>query len=120
MGGRGSTSSIKVMTEEEYLSSKGYSFMGYAEPSMHISSQHVSNIQKKQNMELLQNRAQEYDKKRAELRKEYKKLVKEGKMRAPTNYEKALKASKGDPNLLSTQAAKRILEKYKERMKNGK
>ena len=108
------------MTEEEYLSSKGYSFMGYAEPSMHISSQHVSNIQKKRNMELLQNRAKEYDAKRAELRKEYNELVKQGKMRAPTNYERALKVSKGNPDLPSTQAAKRVLEKYKERMKNGK
>lgn len=38
MGGRGVTSGIKVMTEEEYLSSKGYAFMGYADAGLHISN----------------------------------------------------------------------------------
>lgn len=110
----------KVMTEEEYLSSKGYSFMGYSEAGMHLGSQHVSKIQKKQQMELVQSRAREYDNKRAELRQEYRELVKQGKMRAPTTYEQALKKSKGDPSRSDVQAARRFVEKYKQKMKNKK
>ena len=54
MGGRGSSSSPRVMTEEEYLSSKGYAFMGYSEAGMHIGSQHVSERQKRQQINLVQ------------------------------------------------------------------
>lgn len=116
MGGRGSTSSPRIMTEEEYLSSKGFAFMGYTEAGMHVSNSNVSNRQKKQNVELVQSRAREYDNKRAELRKEYNNLVKQGKMRAPTNYERILMKSKGNPDNPDVQAAKRLLEKYKQRM----
>lgn len=117
MGGRGSSSSPRVMTEEEYLNSKGYAFMGYSEAGMHIGSQHVSNRQKKQQIELVQNRAREYDNKRAELRQEYNRLVEQGKIRKPTQYEQALKISKGNPERADVQAAKRLVEKYRQRMK---
>ena len=118
MGGRGSSSSPRVMTEEEYLSSKGYAFMGYSEEGMHMSSQHVSERQKRQNINLVQSRAREYDQKRQELRQEYNRLVEQGKIRKPTQYEQALKKSKGDPNRSDVQAAKRLVEKYRQRMKN--
>lgn len=117
MGGRGSSSSPRVMTEEEYLSSKGYAFMGYTEAGMHRSSKNVSERQKRQQINLVQERAREYDNKRAELRQEYNRLVEQGKIRKPTQYEQALKKSKGDPNRLDVQAAKRLVEKYKKRMK---
>lgn len=106
------------MTEEEYLSSKGYSFMGYAEAGLHMSSQHVSKRQLNENVKLIQNRARDYDNKRAELRAEYNKLIEQGKIRKPTNYEKALKISKGDPSRADVQAAKRLVEKYRKKMKN--
>lgn len=118
MGGRGSSSSPKVMTQEEYLSSKGYAFMGYAEAGMHMGSQHVSERQKRQQINLVQERAREYDNKRAELRQEYNRLVEQGKIRKPTQYEQALKISKGNPERADVQAAKRIVEKYRQRMKN--
>ena len=120
MGGRGATSGIKVMTEEEYLSSKGYAFMGYSEAGMHRSSKNVSERQKRQQINLVQERAREYDNKRAELRKEYSQLVKDGKMRAPTTYERIAKTAKGNPERADVQAARRLLEKYKQRMKNRK
>lgn len=117
MGGRGSSSSPRVMTEEEYLSSKGYSFMGYSEAGMHLSSQHVSKRQKKQLQEMTTTRAREYDMKRAELRQEYRELVKQGKMRTPTTYEQALKTAQGNPDNPAVQAARRLVEKYRQRMK---
>lgn len=113
MGGRGTSSSIKVMTEEEYLSSKGYAFIGYADAGLHISNSRISDKVRNKDVQRVQRKAREYDAKRAELRKEYNKLLKQGKIRMPSNYERALKASKGDPSLSSTQAAKRLLEKYK-------
>lgn len=118
MGGRGSSSSPKIMTEEEYLNSKGYAFMGYAEAGMHMSSQHVSERQKRQQINLVQERAREYDNKREELRQEYNKLVEQGKIRKPTQYEQALKISKGNPDNPAVQAAKRLVKKYRQRMKN--
>lgn len=118
MGGRGSSSSPRVMTEEEYLSSKGYAFMGYAEAGMHRSSKNVSERQKRQQINLVQERAREYDNKRAELRQEYNRLVEQGKIRKPTQYEQALKISKGNPERADVQAAKRLVEKYRQRMKN--
>lgn len=118
MGGRGSSSSPRVMTEEEYLNSKGYAFMGYSEAGMHIGSQHVSERQKRQQINLIQERAREYDNKRAELRQEYNRLVEQGKIRKPTQYEQALKISKGNPDNPAVQAAKRLVEKYRQRMKN--
>ena len=118
MGGRGSSSSPRVMTEEEYLNSKGYAFMGYSEAGMHIGSQHVSERQKRQQINLVQERAREYDNKRAELRQEYNRLVEQGKIRKPTQYEQALKISKGNPERADVQAAKRLVEKYRQRMKN--
>ena len=118
MGGRGSSSSPRVMTEEEYLSSKGYAFMGYSEASLYVSNPNVSERQKRQNINLVQSRAREYDNKRAELRQEYNRLVEQGKIRKPTQYEQALKKSKGDPSRSDVQAAKRLVEKYRQRMKN--
>ena len=44
MGGRGSSSSPRVMTEEEYLSSKGYAFMGYSEASLYVSNPIIETI----------------------------------------------------------------------------
>lgn len=118
MGGRGSSSSPRVMTEEEYLNSKGYAFMGYAEAGMHRSSKNVSERQKRQQINLVQERAREYDNKRAELRQEYNRLVEQGKIRKPTQYEQALKISKGNPERADVQAAKRLVEKYRQRMQN--
>ena len=115
--GYSKASSPRVMTEEEYLSSKGYSFMGYSEAGMHLSSQHVSNRQKKQQINIIQERAREYDNKRAELRQEYRELVKQGKMRAPTEYERTLQIAQGHPDNPAVQAARRWLEKYRQRMK---
>ena len=118
MGGRGSSSTPRVMTEEEYLNSKGYAFMGYSEAGMHRSSKNVSERQKRQQINLVQERAREYDNKRAELRQEYNRLVEQGKIRKPTQYEQALKKSKGYPSRSDVQAAKRLVEKYRQRMKN--
>ena len=85
-----------------------------------MGSQHVSERQKRQQINWVQERAREYDNKRAELRQEYNRLVEKGKIRKPTQYEQALKISKGNPERADVQAAKRLVEKYRQRMKHNR
>ena len=58
----------------------------------------------------------EYHTKREAAIKEYKKLVKEGKIVPPTTMERLERNAKGHPDNASTQAAKRVLEKRAARM----
>jgi len=122
MGGRGASSSSRqrVMTEEEYLSSKGYPFMGYSEAGLHMSNNRISEKMRSRDVKRIQENARVYDTKRAELRKEYNNLIKQGKIRKPTAYEQALQISKGDPSRSDVQAAKRFVEKYRQLRKNRK
>lgn len=103
--------SVQVMTEEEYLSSKGYGAMGYSEPGLHKSSARVSqNTRDKQAIQVMEN-AQEYDAKREELRQEYQEKLKSGEIRKPTNVEKLLRTAQGHEDNQSVQSARKLLEK---------
>ena len=103
--------SVLVMTEEEYLSSKGYSFMGYSEAGLHKGSKNESKRSRKQAVDLVQSRAQEYDEKRQELRKEYQAKLESGEIRKPTAIEKSLKVAQGLDERSDVQAARRTLAK---------
>ena len=103
--------SVQVMTEEEYLSSKGYSFMGYSEAGLHKGSKNESKRSRKQAVDLVQSRAQEYDEKRQELRKEYQAKLESGEIRKPTAIEKSLKVAQGLDERSDVQAARRTLAK---------
>ncbi len=101
----------QVMTEEEYLASKGYGAMGYSEPGLHKSSARVSqNTRDKQASQVMEN-AQEYDAKREELRQEYQAKVESGEIRKPTNVEKLLRTAQGHEDNQSVQSARKLLEK---------
>ena len=100
-----------VMTEEEYLGSKGYSFMGYAEAGLHNSSQHVSKRGKKEAVNYVRDKAVEYDKKREELRQEYQEKVANGEIRKPTIVEQSLQTAQGMDDNPAVQAARRTLAK---------
>lgn len=52
-----------------------------------------------------------YYQKREEVRKEYDKLIKEGKIRDKTPIEKTITTAHGNPELKATQAARRMAEK---------
>lgn len=99
----------KVISEETYLSSKGASFMGGAEPAITVNIKQDRNRAK---------RIQEVSKemsanniKRAELRKEYAEKVKSGEIRPPTRIESLIKTANGQPDNPSVQAARRLLQK---------
>lgn len=100
-----------VMTEEEYLASKGYSFMGYSEAGLHNSSQHVSKRGKKESVNYVRDKAIEYDKVREELRKEYREKLESGEIRKPTLIEQSLKVAQGMDERSDVQAARRTLAK---------
>ena len=99
----------QIMTEEEYLGSKGYSFMGYSETGLHNSSQHDSKSGRKQMVDHAQNKAIEYDQKRAEFRKEYQEKVASGEIRKPTALEQRLKIAQGMDGREDVEAARRNL-----------
>ena len=104
-------SNQQVMTEEEYLASKGYGSMGYSEPGLHKSSARISqNVRDKQANQVMQ-KAEEYDAKREELRQEYQAKLESGEIRQPTKIESLLKTAQGHEDNKSVQAARRLLEK---------
>ena len=104
--------SAKRMTLDEYLGSKGLSspvsdFMIDKTKLPHGLTQRGKEKLRKE----ADKAANEYQEKRAAAIKEYKKLVKEGKIVAPTSSEQLNKIAEGHPDNASTQAAKRVLEK---------
>ncbi|MDE6493061.1 MAG: hypothetical protein K2L50_00565 [Bacteroidales bacterium] len=99
-----------VMTEEEYLASMGYPFMGYSEPALHKGRQKTARAQEKIVKDYA-NSAKEYDEKRAELKKEYREKVERGELRAPTIAEETIEQANGNPESAATQAARRSAEK---------
>jgi len=103
-------SDVPAITEEEYLASKGYGSQGIGEPALQKGKQKTSKQQEK----IVENQAakdKEYTDKRKELRKEYRQKVDSGELREPTTVEKLIKVANGSPDLESTQAARRSLEK---------
>ena len=101
----------QVMTEEEYLASKGYGAMGYSEPGLHKSSARVSQKVRDKQAKQVQEKAQEYDAKREELRQEYQAKVESGEIRKPTREETLLRTAQGNEDNKSVQSARRLLEK---------
>ena len=104
-------SNQQVLTEEEYLSQNGYPFMGYSEPGLHMSRNTISDKVRNKDVKRVMQNAEEYDTKRAELRKEYKQKVANGEIRQPTEIERTLKIAQGLDDNPSVQAARRVLEK---------
>jgi len=101
---------IPVMTEEEYLSSKGYSYLGFGDVVLHKGRQKTATQQEK----MVNRQAQkdiDYQKKREELRNEYQEKIAKGEIRKPSVFESTIKAANGNEDLESTQAARRLLKK---------
>ena len=101
---------VIVMTEEEYLASKGYSFSGLGEPALHKGTQKTVRQQNKL-LEKQAERNRRYTEKREEFRKEYKEKLAKGEIMKPTIIDQLISTAKGMPELESTQAARRSLEK---------
>lgn len=108
-GIRNSNTRTKVMTEEEYLASKGYGRQGFGDVALA-----KGNYRNRAGQAILarQNRKDvEYQNRRTELRDEYNMLVRSGKIREPSIVEQLLKAAKGRSENESVKAARRALAK---------
>lgn len=108
-GVRNSNTRTKVMTEEEYLASKGYGRNGFGDVALA-----KGNYRNRTGQAILarQNRKDiEYQNRRTELRAEYNMLVRSGKIREPSIVEQLLKAAKGRAENESVKAARRALAK---------
>lgn len=110
---------IPVMTEEDYLSSKGYPASGFGEAALHKGVQKTVRQQTKM-VELQAEKDRNYAEVRESFRKEYKEKLDKGEIRKPTPIEIMISAAKGMPELESTQAARRALMKRGIEWEEGK
>ena len=110
---------ILVMTEEDYLSSKGYPASGFGEAALHKGVQKTARQQTKM-VELQAEKDRNYAEVRESFRKEYKEKLDKGEIRKPTPIEIMISAAKGMPELESTQAARRALMKRGIEWEEGK
>ena len=110
---------IPVMTEEDYLSSKGYPASGFGEAALHKGVQKTARQQTKM-VELQAEKDRNYAEVRESFRKEYKEKLDQGEIRKRTPIEIMISAAKGMPELESTQAARRALMKRGIEWEEGK
>lgn len=110
---------IPVMTEEDYLSSKGYPASGFGEAALHKGVQKTARQQTKM-VDLQAEKDRNYAEVRESFRKEYKEKLDKGEIRKPTPIEIMISAAKGMPELESTQAARRALLKRGIEWEEGK
>lgn len=102
------------MTEKEYLGLKGVGDIssGYTIDKLRnnrlISSQKGRKKFKKEIIKA----ENEYQNKREQARKEYKELVRQGKLRDKTRKEKIIEVARGNEDNESTWAARRLAKKY--------
>lgn len=101
---------IPVMTEEEYIASKGYGFSGIGDVALHKGKQRTSEQQDKA-VKSQAKKDKDYTERREMLRKEFRDKLAKGELREPNTIEKLQKAANGNPDNESTQAARRALQK---------
>jgi hypothetical protein len=126
VGGRGGSSSIGVprmknpagipsnaITEDEFLGLRGVSdsSSGYVLDKLRGNRQLKTQRGQDRFHKEVQKAEEAYQQKRANAKAEYKRLIDSGKIRDKTPIEKRLMTAHGHPDLQSTQAARRVLEK---------
>jgi hypothetical protein len=101
-----------VMTEEQYLASKGYGMAAMGDPALDRMPGLAPGNRKREGFIKAQaEKDKAWEQKRAELRQEYAEKVATGEIRPPTRTEKLIATAQGHPDNESVQAARRILEK---------
>lgn len=106
----GTIKNMRIISKETYLTQKGFSRLGIGEAALH------KNIPQGKIRKRIIDRQSEKDwvliAKRDELRAEYEAKVESGEIRPPTRTEKLIETAKGHPDIESTLAARRLLEKW--------
>ena len=121
-GGGGYMPPKNAINEEDYIADKGYPLMsGVAIDKVGGANQfYLSEKQRRKALESIRKDIDAYYEKREQLRKEYRKKVKEGTLRPLTSLENTLLKAQGNPDNQSTQAARRMAEKRGYDWKTGK
>jgi hypothetical protein len=99
-----------VMTQEEYLSSKGAEFMGGSDVATHRMPGSTEKY-RHQTAVRIAKKMEANNQQREELRKEYQIKVESGEIRTPSRTEQLIKTANGMDENQATQAARRLLEK---------
>ena len=102
---------MKVMTEEDYLASKGYGMSALGDAGLHKAHSRMSSKQWKPIVLRQKEKDKEWQRKRDELRQEYRNKVANGEIRPPGHIEKLIETARGHDDNPSVQAARRILKK---------
>lgn len=113
-GGRGAGANIaKAITLDEFLARKGVSdsSSGWVIDKLRGNRQIVTRSGRERFEKERSKAEAEYQEKRNSAISEYNLLVKQGKIRDKTPIEKKIDIANGNPDLQSTQAARRLLEK---------
>lgn len=105
------TKEARVMSLEQYFDSKGHSRFSDSYIDKLVIPRGETESQRKKRQEDLARNIEKNSKKTESLTKEYNNLVKQGKIRPPSNIEKLIERAKGHPDLESTKAARRSLER---------
>lgn len=102
------------MTEKEYLGLKGVADIssGYTIDKLTNNMLVTSQRGRKKFQKEIIKAENEYQNKREQARKEYKELVKQGKLRDKTRKERIIEAARGHEDNESTWAARRLAKKY--------
>lgn len=106
------------MTEKEYLGLKGVGDIssGYTIDKLTNNMLVTSQKGKKKFQKEIAKAEDEYQAKREQARKEYRELVKQGKLRDKTKEERIIDAARGHEDNASTWAARRVAKKLRNKM----
>ena len=102
------------MTEREYLGLKGVGDIssGYTLDKLTNNRLVTSQRGRKKFQKEIIKAEDEYQTKREQARREYRELVKQGKLRDKTRTERIIDAARGHEDNESSQAARRLAKKY--------
>ena len=100
-----------VMTEDEYIMSKGVEVFPPGEPGLHRTPRRIPKSQQRENAKMMLKRQDDWQKQVDALREEYRQKVMDGEIRPPSRIERLMDTAKGHPDNPSVQAARRILRK---------
>ena len=112
----------RVMSEQQYLNSKGVGSVvsDYMMDKTVVRKSAYHQRQDERSRKTLKRNQDQYYSKRNQARREYRRLVSSGKVRAPTQAEQTWNTAHGLSENRSVQAARRVLAKHGVDWKTGK
>lgn len=108
-GLRRNGSSVRTMTEEQYLGAMGYGRSGFGDVA--LAKGNYRNGSGRAILQRQNQKDREYSNRRESLRQEYNRLVSSGEIRQPTRIEQLMQTARGNSDNEAVRAARRALQK---------